>query len=132
MQYYISEEEAQYMDAHHGQFSRKLATWAIGNMKYKDETTDTLKPIVIHQLDEVEETMQKHGVKVDDAMIYTAWYLYNMACADYRKALPSKEVICYFIDETLNDPDCDPSAVLACFRAKMDVKGVPIHWERYI
>ena len=26
----------------------------------------------------------------------------------------------------------EAKGVLACFRAKMDVMGIPIHWERYL
>ena len=32
MKRYISEEEAIYQDHYHGQFSKKLATWAVSNM----------------------------------------------------------------------------------------------------
>lgn len=132
MQYYISDEEAQYMDTHHGQFSKKLADYAIRNMKYKDEVTNTMKPLVPHPIEEMEESMKKYGVRIPEEAVYTAWYLYNMTYADYRKALPTSDVKCYFVDETINDPDCDPAAVLACFHAKMDIKGLPINWERFI
>ena len=55
-----------------------------------------------------------------------------MACADYEKSLTSRESVAHFIDETINDPDCKPEAVLACFRAKMDTMGIPIYWEMYM
>lgn len=132
MQYYISSEEAQYMDNHHGQFSKKLAEYAISCMEYKDEATQTMKRLTPHTIEEMEENMKKYGLKVQEESIYTAWYLYNMTFADYRRALPTLDVKCLYIDETINDPDCDPAAVLACYRAKMDVCGKPIHWERYI
>jgi hypothetical protein len=132
MQYYMSEEEAQYMDNHHGQFSKKLAEYAISCMEYRDEATQTMKRLAPHTIEEMEENMKKYGIKVKEECIYTAWYLYNMTYADYRKALPTNDVKCYFVDETINDPDCDPVAVLACFHAKMDVKGLPINWERFI
>lgn len=77
-------------------------------------------------------TAIKNGIKIKEECIYTAWYLYNMAFADYRRSLPTLDVKCLFVDETINDVDCDPTAVLACYRAKMDVCGKPIHWERFI
>ena len=130
MYYCMTEQEAMYMDMYHGQFSKKLAEWAINNMKISDGYN--LKPIASHTLQEVEDTLKKYNIPVKDEYIYTAWYLYNMACADYNKSLPNKEAIALFVDETINDPDCKPEAVLACFRAKMDVMGIPIHWERYM
>lgn len=132
MQYYISEEEAQYMDAHHGQFSKKLAEWAISGMEVKDEKSGEMKESPHHSIEEMESVLRSNGVKVKEAEIYTAWYLYNMTFADYQEALESDKSRAKFVAETLHDPDCKPEAVLACFRAKMDVKGVPIHWERMI
>lgn len=132
MQYYMSEGEAQYMDQNKGRFSRTLAEWAISNMRRKDETTGVMKPITRHSVEELEEVFRQMGLRIKEEDIYTAWYLYNMCYADYPKSLPSKQAIVYHIQETLYDPDCCPEAVLACFRAKMDVMGVPIHWERML
>lgn len=132
MQYYISEEEARYMDAHKGQFSKRLAEYAIDRMEYKDEATGKMRKITPHPIEEMEDNMRKYGIKMDEACVYTAWYLYNMAFADYRKSLPTLDAKCLFVDETINDPDCSPESVLACYRAKMDVMRMPIHWERFI
>ena len=131
MQYYISEGEAQYMDVNQGHFSKSLAQWAISIMRAKGEGRRLVKINAV-PLEEVENTLREHDVNVKEESIYDAWYLYNMCLADYRKTLPEKEDIVNFIDETIGDPDCDPKAVLACWRAKMDVMGVPIHWERYM
>lgn len=131
MQYYISEGEAQYMDANQGHFSKALAEWAISKMRTKNNSGELvrLKPT---PLEDVEDILKKYNVQLDDSSLYDAWYLFNMCLADYRKALPQEEHIVKYIYETINDPDCEPKAVLACFRAKMDVLGIPIHWERYI
>lgn len=129
--YYISESEAQYMDANQGHFSKALAQWAISRMRTKD-ANNRLVRINSVPLEEVESTLRDHGVNVKEESIYDAWYLYNMCIADYRRSLPERKNIAMYIDETINDPDCDPKAVLACFRAKMDVMHVPIHWERYM
>lgn len=130
MYYYMTKQEAMYMDTYHGQFSKKLAEWAISNMKRREN--DKLVPIKPHTIDDVKETMSKYQIPLKDEQIYTAWYLYNMACADYEKSLTSRESVAHFIDETINDPDCKPEAVLACFRAKMDTMGIPIYWEMYM
>ena len=129
--YYISESEAQYMDAHQGHFSKALAQWAISRMRTKNEGRRLVKISAV-PLDEVESVLREHGIEVKEESIYDAWYLYNMCLADYRRSLPEGKDIAVFIDETINDPDCDPTAVLACWRAKMDVMRVPIHWERYM
>jgi hypothetical protein len=132
MQYIMSEGEAQYMDQYKGRFSYKLAEWAISSMKKKDENSGVLKQAPAHSIQEMEELMRQMGLKIKEEDIYSAWYLYNMCYADYSRALPNKQAIAYFIYETIYDPDCTPEAVLACFRAKMDVMDMPIYWERMI
>lgn len=122
MRKFVSESRLVYEDYNHGQFSKKLAEWAIGNMK-------PLKP---HPIEEMKEVFKKVGINIEEKAIYTAWYLYNMAFADYPKALPTDDARAYFVKETLSDPDCKPEAVLETFIAKMCTMCVPIHWEEYL
>lgn len=130
MKQYISEEQAIYLDAYHGNFSRKLAQWAIKNMKMKDSATEKEKSITIRSVDDVMEILRANGVDIPDEYIYMAWYLYHMAIADYPKALSTDKQRSLFVEETILDPDGEPSNVLACFEAKMCNAGIPIYWER--
>ncbi len=130
MKQYISEDRAIYEDAYHGQFSRRLAKWAISNMKVKDTATGKMKTITPIQPDDVEEILDTYKVDVPQECFYTAWYLYNMAVADYQKTCKTDEQRANFVEETICDPDGDPTNVLACFEAKMCNAGVPIYWER--
>ena len=132
MKNYISEGRAMYEDYNHGNFSKKLAEWAIGCMKSEDAATGKLKPITVVSLDDVKEILKENSVKVPEGAIYTAWYLYNMTLADYPKALKTEEQRAAFVEETICDPDCCPEAVLECFVAKMCAMGVPIYWENYL
>ena len=132
MKHFISESRAQYEDMYHGQFSRALAEWAIDNMRVKDPTTGKKVAIKPTSFEEALSIMRESGVKVESAHQYTAWYLYNMAVADYAKTCKTNEQRATFVEETLYDPDCCPEAVLECFTAKMCAKGVPIYWENYM
>lgn len=132
MRQYISEDRAIYEDEYHGLFSRKLARWAIGRMETKDAATGKMKPLVARPLDDVRETLSASKVDLPDEYMYTAWYLFNMAVADYPKTLKSDEQRALFVEETLCDPDGDVSDVLACFEAKMCNAGVPIYWEMFV
>ena len=131
MQYYISKGEAQYMDANKGFFSKSLAEWAISRMQRENEKGDLVN-IKAVPIEKVDDALKRFKVDIPEESRYDAWYLYNMCIADYRKSLPTEDKIVEYIYETINDPDCEPTAVLACFRAKMDSIDVPIHWERYI
>lgn len=132
MKEYISEGRAVYEDYNHGQFSKKLAEWAIGKMRSLSSTGDKLTAIKSVDLDTFKEILKQYAVKISESSIYTAWYLYNMAIADYPKCLKTDEQRVWFVSETLNDPDGCPESVLECFTAKMCCAGVPIFWENYI
>lgn len=131
MKNYVSESRAQYEDMYHGLFSNKLAEWAIGNMKTKDNTGRMVR-LTPTLLSEVMEKIKASGTQLDSKYKYTAWYLYNMARADYPKTLVNDNQRILFIIETLLDPDCCPEAVLECFTAKMCIMGMPINWEEYL
>lgn len=132
MKQYMSEGEAMYMDKNFGLFSKRLAQWAIDNMEVEDPTTKTMKPLKAKSLEEVEEVLKANKVEVQDEFVYTAWYLFNMALADYPKSLKTDEQRAMFVDETICDPDGMPENVLACFVAKMCNAGIPIYWEKYL
>ena len=132
IRYIISEDEAQYMERHKGHFSQKLAAWAISKMENKD-ATGRMRPINPYTLEEVEQMLIPFRDKISEEAIYDAWYLANMVKADYLgSSITDKEHVALYVKDTLCDPDGEPTMVLACFRAKCDVKGVPIHWERFL
>lgn len=132
MKHYISEGRAMYEDYNHGLFSKRLAEWAIEKMKTEDVATGIMKPIVARKLDDVKEVLKENKVVLPDEFCYTAWYLFNMAVADYPKALSTDEQRAWFVEETLCDPDGMPENVLDCFVTKMCNAGVPIYWEEYM
>lgn len=132
MRQYISESEAAYQDMYHGLFSRKLAEWAISRMEVKDTATKQIKKLSARSLDDVQEILKSNKVELPDEFIYTAWYLFNMAVADYQKTCKTDEQRSMFVEETLCDPDGMPENVLSCFVTKMCNAGVPIYWERML
>lgn len=130
MKQYISEARAIYEDNYHGQFSKNLAEWAINNMQLKDPSTGQMRKIRAKSVEEVMDILKRNGVELPEEYIYTAWYLYHMAVADYRKTCKNDEDRANFVEETLMDPDGMPENVLDCFVTKMCNAGKPIYWER--
>lgn len=131
MKHYISEDRAIYEDMYHGLFSKKLAEWAISRMEKEDPATKTTKRIVARKLDDVQQVLNDNKIVLPDEFIYTAWYLFNMAIADYPKTCKTDELRATFVEETLCDPDGIPENVLDCFVTKMCNAGVPIFWENF-
>jgi len=132
MKQYISKAEAIYQDENHGLFSKRLAEWAIGMMETKDPDTGKTKPVKVRSVDEVRTVLKENDVVIPDEFIYTAWYLFMMAVADYPKTLKTDADRASFVEETLCDPDGYPENVLSCFEAKMCNAGKPIYWDLYL
>lgn len=132
MRYIMTEDEATYMEAYQGHFSRKLASWAIDNMDMKDPSTDKIKPVSKRSVDDVIELLSTNGVKIPDECTFDAWYLYHMSIADYPKTLSTDKARSTFVEETIFDPDGDPTNILACFTAKMCNAGKVIHWGLFL
>lgn len=132
MKQYISEEEAMYEDLYHGNFSRKLALWAVDRMKVEDTATGKLKPITKRSFDDVMEILKANGVEIQDEHVYNAYYLYHMTLADYQKSLTTDRLRALYVEETICDPDGEPRNVLDCFAVKMCNAGVPIYWENFL
>ena len=129
----MSESEAYYQDMHKYHFSEKLADWAISMMEKVDPATGKMKPIAKAPVEDVLELLRLNNVKIKEECIYDAWYLYHMVMADYYgSSIEDKAHVAKYIKDTICDPDGCPEMVLACFRAKCDVKNIPIHWERYL
>lgn len=132
MYVYKSEEEEIYNSKYHCHFNKRLAEWAIGNMMCENPSTRILEPIKKKPIDEYDMFLKTNGLKIPDESYYDGYYLYHMCFADYSQSLEDDAHRALFIEETICDPDCEPTAVLACFKAKMDVMKVPIYWERYL
>ena len=132
MKYIMTEEEAIYMQAYQGHFSRKLAAWAIRNMEVKDKGEDKMKPISMRSVDDVMEILRSNDVEIPDESTFDAWYLYHMSLADYQKTLDSDKLRSSYVEETICDPDGTEGDVLGCFVSKMCNAGVPIHWEMFL
>lgn len=120
------------MDLYQGSFSRKLAKWAIGNMRVMDAGTQKMRPVMERSIDDVMEILRANDVEIPDQYTYDAWYLFHMAIADYPKTLTTDKQRALFVEETINDPDGNNGNVLACFVAKMCNAGIPVQWERYL
>ena len=132
MKQYISEERAIYEDSYHGLFSKNLAEWAIKHMELKDPTTGQMRAIKPRTPEEVYQIMKNLNVQLPEKYLYTAWYLWHMAVADYPKALTTDLQRACFVEETICDPDGKPENVLDCFVTKMCNAGIPIFWERML
>ena len=98
----------------------------------RNPATGEMEALEAYPLERVEEVMRTNDIRMPDKFLYTIWYLFNMAAADYQKTCRTDEDRIMFAKETLCDPDGCPENVLDCFEVKMRNAGVPIFWERML
>ena len=113
-------------------FNKKLADWAISKMGKRNATTKEMEPIRKRTTEEWDEFMKTNKLEIPEECYYDGYYLWHMAMADYPKTLDDAKRVASYIEETICDPDGDPTNTLICFVAKMDNMGIPIYWERFI
>lgn len=129
---YKSEEEEIYNSKYFCHFNKRLADWAISNMRKENKTSGMLEPIKKKTIEEFDAFLKSSGLHIADESYYDAYYLYHMTLADYENSLEDDKHRAMYIEETINDPDGEPESVLACFKAKMELAKIPIYWERFL
>lgn len=129
---YYSQEEEVYNSKYKGHFNKKLAEWAIDNMRKENPSTGALEPIKRKTFDEYDKFVKENKIDIPEESYFDGYYILNMLTADYSKSLEDDKHKAAYIEETICDPDCEPTAVLACFKAKMDIMDKPIFWEKFL
>lgn len=132
MRYFMSKEEAMYMEAYQGHFSKKLASWAIDNMESEDPVTGKVKKIPVVSVDDVMDILKANDIKIPYECKFDAWYLYMMTLNDYPESLSTDKQRAKYIEETICDIDGDSTNVLACFMIKMCNANIPIFWQDFV
>lgn len=56
----------EYNSNYHGLFNKKLATWAVKNMRVKDKSTKEMKPINPRSIEDVEVLLKQNKVNLPD------------------------------------------------------------------
>lgn len=113
-------------------FSKKACEYATSLMKRVESNPIRTVHITPWNKEKVAECFKKNGVVLDGELTYNHVYLFNMALADYPKALPDEKAICLFVKESAEDVDSSPDNIFRKWIVCMDGNGVPIYWEDLI
>lgn len=110
-------------------FSKKACEYAVSLMKISELAPARQVPITPWDKERVEECFKKNGVNLNGGLNYNHVYLFNMAIADYPKALPDEKARCLFVKESAEDVDSNPDNIFRKWIICMDGNGIPIYWE---
>lgn len=116
-----------YLSYYGWHFSKKMAQWAVGNMK--KGSGEKIVPI---SKEKVDSLLSDNNIKVKESG-YDAFYVANMCKADYLgSSVRSESDLAKFVGDTLNDPDGYEGMVFTRFYADCIGSGTPIIWEDMI
>lgn len=124
----MPEDLAIYMSHNGPHFNRVAYEFAVSQMYKGDE--DYIEPI---SKKEVDNMLDKFGVKVKHNILYDAAYVANMCKADYLgSSIKSEEELAKYIRDTLDDPDGAEGLTFNRWIADMKWLGIPIPWDDFI
>lgn len=104
-------------------FSENLAKFAIDKMKKNGKKLD---PVSQEQLTQF---LKNANVKVDNDQLFDAWYVINMAKADYYgSSITSDAHLAKFVKDYLDDEDGYDGIAFNRFIADCARKGIVINW----
>lgn len=112
-------------------FSKKACEYAVSLMKKVDASSGVSRmvPITPWSKEKVAECFKRNGIMLEGELNYNHVYLFNMAVADYPKALTDERSVCMFVKESAEDVDSNPDNIFRKWIICMDGNGTPIYWE---
>jgi hypothetical protein len=123
-----------YLSAYGWHFNKKMAEWAVSNMRKKaDANSDKLVKMQMTTKEQLDELMKKHNIIIEDINGYDAMYLYNMIKADYfGSSIVDEQHALLHIKDIIEDPDGYESKAFSHFYVDCISMGIPIIWEDMI
>ena len=111
---------------HYGwHFSPKMVEWAVSMMI--DRKGEPLKPYTMEAL---KTMLPSNGVVIEDALMYDALYVANMAKADfYGSSITDELHLAKFVGDYLKDKDGYDGQPFARFYADLSKQDIPVYWE---
>lgn len=114
-------------------FNKKACAFAVKRMKRLNPATGKKEAIEPYTKEQVEEMMQKYGIKLEHNEGHNFVFVANMAKADYLKSsIIDEPHLAMYVKDVIEDPDNPGGNVFRKWLADCDAKGVLIDWEELL
>lgn len=91
------------------------------------------KPLKLRSLDQVDEALKMHGVKLQNDKGYDKVFVFHMGMSDYLgSSVPDEAYLAKYVRDVLDDKDGYDGIAFSRFMADCNGKGVPVNWEDVI
>jgi len=126
-------EMRSYLRSYGHNFNRKACDLAVKRMKRLNPATGKTEKIEPMTNEQVEELLQKHGVKLENNEGHNFVYAANMIKADYWKSsIEDERHLALMVKDIIDDPDNKGGNLFRKWLADCDANGVLIDWEELL
>lgn len=123
------QEMVDYLAAYGWHFNRKASDYAAKCMK-KRGNGGSMTKIEPCTKQEVEAMMEKHGIHLENDIMYDKVYVANMCKADFMGSSIMDELhMARYIKDVIDDPDAGDGTVMRRWYAGMVAAGMPVDWD---
>lgn len=111
-------------------FTKRAYEYAAKQMRKLNSATGKLEKIEPYTKDQVDEMLTKHGIKIENNVMYNYVFVATMAKADYYKSsLPDEKSLCLFVKDYIDDVDASPETAFRRWIATCIGNGEPVDWS---
>ena len=112
-------------------FNKKMYEFAVSKMyKMRNGKKEFIQPVTKEQFDTV---MARHGIKLENDVMYNGVYVWMMGMADYfGSSIIDEAHMAMFVKDYVDDPDQADGFIFNRFFSDCVLKGEPIDWEEML
>lgn len=124
------EEMENYLQHYDYNFSKRACEYAVKMMYRKNEKTQQIEKIKPWSKEQVEELLQKYGVKLERNQLYNHVYVMNDACARlYKSSIAEEKQLALHVKDVIDAVDDAPGNIFRRWLVSMEGNGLPVDWE---
>lgn len=132
MNEYNTPDKMAYLAENGWHFNKKACEAAVKMMR-KRAPSGRSEPIEPWTKEQVDELLQKYGIKLDNMIGYDYVYVANMIKSDnFKGSVPDESHLAQGVKEAVDDIDAGEGEIFACWYAKMIRRRRPVDWGAYL
>ena len=123
----------QYIDTYGWVFNKKACEYAMSMMKRMNTATGKKESVEPYTKDQVEDLLNRNGVKLDNNHGWDFVYVAAMCKADYWKSsIEDEKHLALYVKDTIDDVDAGNGSIFRVWIAKMCAAGEFIPWDELV
>lgn len=132
MDMYNTPDKAAYLAENGWHFNKRACEDAVRMMKRKGQSGKA-EPLDPWNKEQVDELLQKYGIKLENKIGHDYVYVANMAKADfYKSSLPDEQKVAQYIKDVVDDIDAADGEIFIGWYAKTIARRMPVDWGAWL